>query len=254
MSRRPRRSAFTLIELLVVISIIALLIAILLPALGAARESARAITCGSNLKQVGLLIEVYANEYDGYAPPTGEFDSEYGGPTSIEIDGFVGRLIHSGFPDARNNFTTQQKIKSFMQGQGSIFLCPSHEQAQSDEVKTFLGTRLMGNINSGNFLVPVTSYHTVEKPSETFAAVENWASKMPTPQAVKAWQSGFDFKRSAGNHGTELALHGDARHYLHADGHIERLVEDPSIAATATAAQRETQWYLQVPATTISVP
>ncbi|HAI10290.1 MAG TPA: hypothetical protein DCM28_01210 [Phycisphaerales bacterium] len=63
-----RHHGFTLIELLVVISIIALLIAILLPSLAAARESAYLTRCANNLRQVGLTLHLYANDSHGYLP------------------------------------------------------------------------------------------------------------------------------------------------------------------------------------------
>lgn len=64
MSYFSRRSAFTLIELLVVISIIALLAAILFPVFGRARENARRSSCQSNLRQIGLGLLQYSQDYD----------------------------------------------------------------------------------------------------------------------------------------------------------------------------------------------
>jgi len=90
-----KRSAFTLIELLVVISIIALLIAILLPALGAARKSAKNIQCASNLHQIGIGAMSYAADFKGTLPP----QSEGGKPTDIKFNDWDIRNAVRGYID-----------------------------------------------------------------------------------------------------------------------------------------------------------
>ena len=62
------RKGFTLVELLVVISIIALLVSILLPALNKARNQAKLVMCAANLKQIGHLVSVYQADHEGAVP------------------------------------------------------------------------------------------------------------------------------------------------------------------------------------------
>ena len=72
----PKRQAFTLVELLVVIAIIGVLVALLLPAVQAARESARRSKCVNNLKQISLAVHNYENSHRTF--PIGAYDCCYG--------------------------------------------------------------------------------------------------------------------------------------------------------------------------------
>ena len=94
-----RRQGFTLIELLVVIAIIAILAAILFPVFARAREKARQASCQSNLKQIGLAIQMYIQDYDDTVLPA-RLD---GGPEQMDWTQMV-------FPYINND---------------QIFICPS---------------------------------------------------------------------------------------------------------------------------------
>jgi prepilin-type N-terminal cleavage/methylation domain-containing protein len=88
MSRKTschRPTGFTLIELLVVIAIIGILAAILFPVFSRAREMARRSSCGSNLKQIGLGLMQYVQDYDGVMPDAEEGADE-SNPTPTWID------------------------------------------------------------------------------------------------------------------------------------------------------------------------
>ncbi len=69
--KHTKKSGFTLVELLVVIGIIGALIGILLPSLTRARKNSESVVCKSNLRQLGIIIQVYVNDYKGYLYPVG---------------------------------------------------------------------------------------------------------------------------------------------------------------------------------------
>lgn len=90
-----RRAGFTLIELLVVIAIIALLIGILLPALGAARESAKNLKCQANVRSQGQVMSFYASDNRGWLPMIPVESSANPNPTReqrVDRQGFAGGL------------------------------------------------------------------------------------------------------------------------------------------------------------------
>jgi prepilin-type N-terminal cleavage/methylation domain-containing protein/prepilin-type processing-associated H-X9-DG protein len=109
---RGKRTAFTLVELLVVIGIIAVLVGILLPALNAAREQAKTAQCLSNMRQIGIAQQDYANASHGYALPAGYTSTCEYWPTL---------LVNGGFIQAPGVPT----ITSRPSNAGSVFFCPN---------------------------------------------------------------------------------------------------------------------------------
>ncbi len=94
-----KRQGFTLIELLVVIAVIALLLALLVPALGAAREQARRAVCLSNLRQLTLAWIAYADDNGGRLVDGRAFHEQHEEHTNSIIEGWMGRAFL--FPGSR---------------------------------------------------------------------------------------------------------------------------------------------------------
>ena len=105
-SVRKTLHGFTIIELLVVISIIALLIALLLPALARAKELANAIACASNERQIALATIMWSHEHEGFAPGSAVAGAlEYNLPNTAGIGQYLwGNLSgRTGTPQSPNN-------------------------------------------------------------------------------------------------------------------------------------------------------
>lgn len=201
-SRRPEQG-FTLIELLVVVSIIALLIAILLPTLGQMRSTAYATVCKSNLKQQGIGLFAYFSDYDHLFPYAKTFSWQYSteDPSMPFLQNVMAQYIEGDVPGLKVSPAFQ--CPSIVAGRGAEWL--QNDTASHYRYNTDMAIRYGSSMP---LAPPTTRYESLISPTE---------ARVTYDTAFSNW---YDNGVASG----EPFAHEDvslAVNVLHADGHVE---------------------------------
>lgn len=136
-----KRRAFTLIELLVVVAIIVILIAILLPSLGRAREQAKAVTCGSQQRQIGMAIHMYTLDNNGVLPWLVTND--------IPNSGHIWVVNHPNWPTWLREYTVKLGSAASDYKGKRITICPSYRAMWSGSGNYGLSYHLFRTVSGG---------------------------------------------------------------------------------------------------------
>ncbi len=173
---RKRRNNFTLIELLVVIAIIAILAAMLLPALNKARNKAKATQCTTNLKQVGTALGMYGQDFNGWLiRPSGDANAQRNKWWML-LSSFE---AHSG---RRLGY-----VSTPVYGKASIFVCPASEPFVFTEPLQDDHTHEVYGIYCRDWNVGLYTRYDSEKDPSTFVLVAD--SQRAT--AVQSWRQSY---------------------------------------------------------------
>jgi len=163
MKKQSRRSGFTLIELLVVIAIIAILAAILFPVFAQAREKARAISCLSNMKQIGTGVMMYLQDYDEKYPMAQTWNNT----VQVAWQGLVYPYIKAD----KTYKAADGQLQAW--GDGPLFRCPTFPDNQSaiygPHYDLFTDEWLDGVASAGKPTIPMAA---VDAPADKIMIAE----------------------------------------------------------------------------------
>ena len=156
MAVKREYKGFTLVELLVVISIIAILLAVLMPALGKARNQAKILLCTANSKQIGLIMKLYQNEYDGRVPVMRNKFTPINAKSSLlsipfrKYSGAVGKL--PAWLPPNTAWSTAQQLDYARNYLPSFYICPFGRGNPQATYLQDVGTVMIGNIARKNYV------------------------------------------------------------------------------------------------------